>query len=266
MSEVLDETQAPAESGEAGADLSPAADAAASSGADEGASSAPATEAAPAWNVDDPAFRTAVEDAADAMVQARLAPLMQQLEQGTPQQQQAAAEQIQELGDLNPFDDDFGQNLDARFAQMQQMMQEMVQQVQAPLQEQQQQAEAARLDGLVADLIADDVARNGDLSEKGVELLNAVGVQILPEFSQRYGQGSPRALEATIQKAGSIVREFAKMEREAGAEAYKNETATLAGVRGEPAAGLAGTSGSQTTPDVGSWDSFRAIDQRYASH
>lgn len=212
----------------AGADLSSDAAPSVESGASgEGDTPAPATVEAPAWDADNPAFREAVQQETQALIEAQLARL------APPSVEQPVEAQIP---NLDPFDENFAQNLAT-------LLQQTVQGAVSPLLEtaQQQQAAAneAHWNDVVQDVIADETSRNGDLTTEELEALNLIGVSIMPEMHGKYGQ-TPRAVEATVHRAAAQVRAIITAAEERGIERYKNELGTLGGARTELGAGGTG--------------------------
>jgi hypothetical protein len=93
-----------------------------------------------------------------------------------------------------------------------------------------------------------DITRNGELPEKAKALVDTLGVQFLPQYEGLYGKGSPRALEATVAKTTSVIRDLVAEAKAAGVEEYKGQIGNLGGARGEP--GTAGTPGAQGLADT----------------
>lgn len=183
---------------------------------------------APAWTPDDPAFREAVQQETQALIEAQLARLAPQ----TVEQPETPA-----IPNLDPFDENFAANLAAL---LQQTVQGAVSPLLATAQQQQQAATEAHWNEIVQDVIADETTRNGDLSQQEIDALNLIGVTIMPEMQAKYGQ-TARAVEATVQKAAAQIRAIKADAATAAIEAYKNELGTLGGARGElPATGGGG--------------------------
>lgn len=182
----------------------------------------PAVETAPtpAWTPDDPAFREAVERETHALVQAEIARLV-------PQTAETPA--APELPELDPFDPAFAANLA-------QLIRQNMEGVVAPLlstaQQQQDAANQAHWNTVVEDVIADETSRNGDLSTDEIAALNLIAVTIMPQMHEKYGQ-TPRAVEATVQKAAAQVRAITAAAEARAVERYKNELGTLGGARTE---------------------------------
>lgn len=184
---------------------------------------------APAWTPDDPAFREAVQQETQALIEAQLARLAPQ----TVEQPETPA-----IPNLDPFDENFAANLAAL---LQQTVQGAVSPLLATAQQQQQAATEAHWNEIVQDVIADETTRNGDLSADELEALNLIGVSIMPEMQAKYGHQTPRAVEATVHKAAAQVRAITAAAEARGIERYKNELGTLGGARGElPANGGGG--------------------------
>lgn len=260
----------------AGSDPSPTAPAAPAATAPTGSPAeggepvtppAGATEPAPAWSPEqlqgDPGFRDFIAQEAAQIAEQRLSALLEQFSTAEP-----AAGQGQDpnagLAALDPFSDDFGQALDQRFETMLARVEQMVGQVAQPLQQQMQQANVAEGEQRIQDMIADDVARNGDFprapgetESKAQQLVQPLAEVMFNDIAARYGN-TPRAVEIAIQQASATVRGIIA---EAGAAAiaeHTNRLAGLAGAHGEPAAGAVGAQGVPDTLDPGE------ITRRYA--
>lgn len=98
---------------------------------------------------------------------------------------------------------------------------------------------------LVEDMIANEVARNGDLSENALLMVDARAMQILPELNQRYGTNPdgtarPGVVERAIEQAASEVRGLLGEHAGSELEQERNRLATLASQHGEPGPGGGG--------------------------
>lgn len=191
--------------------------------------SSPATETAPAWDANDPAFRDAIRQEAEALVQAQLAGL----------QQEATSSDEPEPISLDPFDENFGTNL-------QKMLRAELAQISQPLQAQQEAARNAEGEQRIQDMIADDLTRNGDLSDAGKAQVRPLVNVFFGEFAEVYGPSS-KAVELATQKAAAAVRQIEKNAETRAVERYKNELGTLSGAPTElgagPTGGAVGASG-----------------------
>lgn len=232
--------------GEAGAVPSPDVDA-----TGEAVAPAAATETTPAWSPDNPDFVRAVEDRAAEVVQAQLGPLVELLQQNTfadPGQQQTPG-----LPDFDPLDPDSVRAYnDARDQRMLSTIQQLIGQVAQPLQAQQDAAREQAGEENLKDMLADDIARNGEFStdpeadKRARQMVRTLAENVLPSYTQRYGFGA-RAAEASMAHAAREVRALLGPVRQQGAAEHANRTATLAGVHGEPGTGVPGV---ETVSDV----------------
>lgn len=237
--------------------------------------SAGATEpAAPAWSPEDPIFAQAVDDRALALIDERFGPIAQLLEQTLGGGDPAAAAGAQPGASgmpqvqLDPFDESFGGNLaqllQAQNQQMLAQVQQLIGQVAQPLQAQMEQQTTAEGNQRLQDMIADDVARNGDFprapgetESKAQSLVQPLAEALFPAIAARYGSGH-RAAEVAIQQASSTLRAIVAEAGAAAVAAHQNQLGTLAGARTEPGGGAGGAQGVADTQDP------REITQRYA--
>lgn len=145
---------------------------------------------------------------------------------------------------LDPLEDDFEQRLNqwaenkfapyAEYVQMQQMREG-----------------SARAE----DILADDIARNGEFifndpkSETGdsKQKARALADSYIGEMNQQYPNDPRHAAEAALAKAAQDVRDWETNVRQAAIEQYKNELAGLGGARRELGAGINGQQFSMPT-------------------
>lgn len=261
---------------EAGAALpSPDAPVIAGAAGDEATPSDAATDTAPAWTPeqihalrDHPEFQSFLADEAGAVARAQLQSILQEYaaqEQGGYREQEAGLGDIDFAEFLNPLEDNFGTNLAQFMAHSQQAAAQQilgaVQQMLSPILEERQEKLLGEGSQRIDDILADDVARNGDwnAAEQAPQLVKTLAPLFMRQAEARYGEGTPRAAEAALAHAASTVRQLDKAAHDKGFEAGKNWTQTLAdGGRSEPGVGAAG---AQTFPEA---TNLSEITQRYA--
>lgn len=215
--------------------------------------SAAATDAAPAWTPESPEFRQAVAEMAGQEAERRF----QQLLHEAQQEQQYAAEP-QGPPPVDPFSDDYSEQLAAREQWMiEQITGQMQQAIQPLLQSHQQQVSAEGQAGM-KDILADLASREGDFNQ---DAAFQVRDAFLRDAVDQYGPNM-RAAEIGLANAAKFVRGLEQAAEQRGYEKGKNYAATLAGVPGEPAAGVSGAaSGAQTLPEA---NSLSDVTKRYA--
>lgn len=230
------------------------------------------TDPAPAWSPDNPAFLEAVDQRAIDLYEQRFGPLQQLLEQsfaGDPAAAQQGQQQQQQLLPPDPFSDNYQQELaaynQARDEQMYARFEEMLGQVAQPLNARIQSETVAEGQQRLQDMIADDVARNGDFprapgqtESQAQKLIMPLAEALFPQIAERYGVGT-RGAEMAIQQASSTVRAIIAEAGAAAVEAHKNQNATLLAVQGEPGTAVAGAQGLSDTQDPSE------ITRRYAA-
>lgn len=168
---------------------------------------------------------------------------------------------------LDPFADDYSQQLAAL---IQQTVAQAVQPLSATFQQQQQAAAQAESEQRVQDVIADDVARNGEFvtgdtdeqkaaDRQARQLVRTLAEQSFPEYAARYGAGD-RAAAFAIEKAAAQVRSLLAAAGQTAVARHQNHLGTLAGAPGEvPGVGGAAAT-EQPVVKIGS----RVVD-RYAA-
>jgi hypothetical protein len=156
--------------------------------------------------------------------------------------------------------DEFGQvTPESLLAAMRQTAIEAAQAANRPLLDQITQAQAEQAASqreehyseLVEDMIASNIARNGDLAstpaaqETAIGLLEARAMQLLPSLNEKYGRnpdGSarPGVLERAIEQAASELRAYSGLTGEAALTQERNRLGELAGAGAEPGPGGGG--------------------------
>lgn len=238
--------------GEAGAVLSPES-AATPPGAPEGEAVTPAaaTETAPAFTPESPEFRHAVADMAGEEAERRFQQLLHEAQAQQGMEQQGPPP-------VDPFSDDYSDQLAAREQWMIEQITGQVQQAIQPLIQSHQQQQSAEGQAGMKDILADIAAREGDFNQGAAF---EVRDSFLREAVEQYGP-SMRAAEIGLANAAKFVRQLESGAEARGYEKGKNYASTLAGVPGEPAAGVSGAaSGAQTMPEA---NSLSDVTKRYA--
>lgn len=176
------------------------------------------------------------------------------LQQFATQTGQPVQQVAQQSGyDISQLTDEYG-NLDPqKFAAFQsQRDQAIVTQMQQMFQPLQQQFESQREAAVIAegeqrlqDIMADDIARNGEFAPdpeanaQAVEMVNTLAAQLFPDLEQRYGS-TPQTAELAMTRAAAQVRGLLRSVGGAAVAQTQGTLATLAGAHGEPGAGGAG--------------------------
>lgn len=224
----------------------------------EAASDAAGAELASAWAADDPDFIDAVDARATELFERQfgsLMPLLSALANGEATQ---GAEPVQ-FGPLDPLDESFGPNLDARLQAFEQRLAGMVEQITQPLAAREEAEREATGNTRVDGWIADDLDRNGQLGAKATAQIRPLAEALLPQFVARYGNG-PRAAEMAVQRAVATIRDLVTEASSTGVEQHNDRLGKLAGVR--PEIGAGGGSGVVTFPEkIG--QSNRELAQKY---
>lgn len=175
------------------------------------------------------------------------------LEQFSTQGQTAQQGAAQQGYDISTLTDEYG-NLDpAKFAAFQQQqeerivsrMQEMFNPIQQTFAQQQEASVIAEGEQRLQDILADDVARNGEFASdptadaEARELVRTLAENMFSEIADRYGQ-TPRSAEIAMTRAAERVRGLLKTAGGAAVSQTQNQLATLATAHGEPGAHGAG--------------------------
>lgn len=253
---------APAGADPSGTAAAPAAaEPAAAVGANGGEPEPPAgaTDVAPAWSPEDPRFIDAVDGRALELIEQRFGPIAELLQQtlgadggqgpGYAQPGQPGAAQ-QQLVPPDPFSDNYAQEMaayqQARDEQMFGRIEQMIGQIAQPLNDRTEKETVAEGEQRLKDMLTDDISRNGEFprlpgqtDSKSEQLVRPLAQALFPQIAQRFGNG-PRAAEVAMSQAAQTVREIVAEAGAAALEAERNRTATLAGARGDVAAGASG--------------------------
>lgn len=215
-----------------------------------------ATPAPAAIDYDDPRLQDLIQNQASQIAQQTLEQMVQRSQMQQPQAQQGfdPSQLLDEYGNVNPA------ALATLMQQQQQTTLQAVQEMFTPLASQmqaQQEAETiASGEARLEDILADDIARNGDFvraagntpeqvaqaqeADKAARaLVRTTADQMFPEIAQRHG-ATPRAAEIAMGRAADQVRSLLRVAGQSAQAAQANQLATLAGQHGEP--GSAGTS------------------------
>lgn len=177
------------------------------------------------------------------------------LEQFVNQQQGGQQAQPQAGVDLSQLTDEYGnlspQGLAALLESNNQRLlgtiNQQLQAIQAPIAQQQEAQVVAEGNQRLQDIIADDIARNGDFASdpeadaQAREMVTTLAATMFPDLSQRYGP-NPRTAELAMTRAAEQVRGLLRSAGVAAVSQTANQLATLAGApQGEPGSGVAGT-------------------------
>lgn len=208
---------------------------------------------APEW-ISSPEFQQAVRDAAaaeaEAIAGAQFGGLLEELQRIAAAEDPAVGHTAAGTPTLDPYSDSFGTDL-ATFVQQQNQqllgeVKQMFEQFQQPFLARAEQETVAEGEARIKDMIADDIARNGDLPETAKQMIRTLASDYFAEAEARYGK-TARAAEHAIGRAAQVVRGLVNESRQAAADAEANRTATLAGAPNEPAG--TGASGVVTFPE-----------------
>lgn len=144
-----------------------------------------------------------------------------------PQQQPQGPEPVQ----LDPLDDNFQSQLDQYIDQKFSGYQEYVQ-------AQQFREGEAR----AQDIIADDIAANGDfVFAESKDKARALANNYIGEMNQQYPRDPGKAAEAALHKAAQDVRDWETAVGKAYHEQQLNQLSSLSGARPQPGVGTNGT-------------------------
>lgn len=151
---------------------------------------------------------------------------------------------------LDPYSEDFGQNL---LAAMQGIVQQAISPVAQTFEQQAYQAQIAQGEQYAQDIIADALASGADVSDAGKEAIRPFAEAFMPQAVKRYGE-SPRAAEMAIHMAIDHVRSIEKAAAERALAQHTNYTASLAGAPagepgGAPSAAVPGQPQKYLSPD-----------------
>lgn len=209
------------------------------------AAAEPVVPDVPAWSPDDPRFQEAVDLRAAEIARGEISQLFTQFEQQKPQFE---GDPVDPYEFLDPSSDQFGGNLLQLLAQRDQFMLGQMQQLFQPVQQRYQNESIAEGQQRIQDVIADDFAKNGEVTlpadapVKVGEVIKDMASLYLPEMENRFGQNTARAAEQAITKATGVVRQLVAAAEQAGAAKNANHLATLTGARVEPGTAAAAIS------------------------
>lgn len=157
----------------------------------------------------------------------------------------AAPQLVDEYGNLNPA------GLTSLLQQQQEQLlgaiDQRLQRVEAPLAQQQEAAIVAEGEQRLNDILADDIARNGEFASdptadaQARQLVATIASTIFPELAERYG-ANPKAAELSMTRAAAQVRSLLQSAGSSAVTQTQNQLATIAGAHGEPGAHGAGIS------------------------
>lgn len=201
---------------------------------DEATAGPPSPETAaaspPAFNVDDipPEVLEDLAAQAEARFAARLEQMFGADGNAAPGGEAAAGFEI------DPFSDDFGGQLAQMFQTFGQGLMQQLDQRLAPVTNRFEKEEVGEWENRIKDFVADDMARNGDLTDPAKGVVDKIGTLFLGEAEQRYGNNPGRKMEYAVGKATGLIRSIETAADERGYQRAKNELATLAGAQTEP--------------------------------
>lgn len=188
----------------------------------------------------DPRFRDAVAEEAGALLQAQLPRYLEQYLPPAPGAAPAPASGQFDWTQVDPYGDDFGAQLGQGIqATIQQALQASLGPVTQTLEHAQQAAALDQGEQVAQDMIADQIARGGDVTDEGKNAIRGLAEAFMPLAVERYGE-SPRAAEAAIDTAYNTIRQIEQAAAQKAIAQHTNHVATLAGANGEPGIGTAG--------------------------
>lgn len=202
-----------------------------------------ATEAAPAAP-EAPALDPLELQAELDHMRSQYTDLVSYLEQAQGQQQ---APQAAAAASSPDFFDEYGNFDPAKFAIWQEQRDsgllskvgEMFTPLQQTFAQQQESAVIAEGEQRLADILADDISRNGEFASdeqadaKARELVATLASQMFPDLAERYGP-TPKTAEIAMTRAATEVRSLLRSVGGAAVSQNQNQLATLAGAHGEP--------------------------------
>ena len=217
------------------------------------------TDTSSGWSADDPAFQSAVDERSASIAEAKF----QQLLAGLANDDNSDYEYEQPLDfELDPFSDDYGQQLAQLIAQSQQSTMQQIQQLLSPLLSQHEAAADAEGQQRIKDIIADITNREGDLTNEGKGAVESIAPLFLEQFENTYGPGA-RAAEMALGQAAKVIRSIETSAATKAVERYKNELSTIGGARGVPAGGASGVEGGPRPTSI--IDAGRRFAERHAA-
>lgn len=177
---------------------------------------------------------------------AELYSVLQQFADRAEQGQFAQDVRQQTGADVTSLVDEYGNFNPQAFAQWQaqreQALTNQIGQMLQPLQQTFQQQQEAQIvsegEQRLQDMLADDIARNGEFASdpeadaQARDLVTTLASQMFPDISQRYG-ATPQAAEIAMTRAASQVRGLLRSASGAAVSQTQNQLATLAEAKGE---------------------------------
>lgn len=137
-------------------------------------------------------------------------------------------------GSLDPLDENFGEALGMGIrSEIQAALQQAFQPLSQTLTELQTQEQLNAYQEQKKDVIADEIARNGDLTEAGRVLLESLTDSYVQDAVERYGP-SPRAMEHAVASAAEFIRQLEREAEERALKRHENQLRTLSEATGEP--------------------------------
>ena len=212
--------------GEDGADPSATPSPSAEAEAVEVAPSAEA--AAPSWLASEDDFHASVAEQAARVADQRFQQWLEQIANEAPAEDASPSE----VDLLDP--EQFAQFLEQRDQKLLQQFQGLM----SPLLQSHEKQTVTEAQERVKDILSDIATREGEFDRDAAEKLAHA---FLPEAKQRLGQG-PRAAEHALAQAAKYVRSLEAKAASAAVEAYKNQSATIAGAPTDTAVNGSGTS------------------------
>lgn len=173
-------------------------------------------------------------------------------QQGQPQLQELAANLVDEFGAVNP--QALLQVLGMSQQGLLQAIDQRFQQFSAPLEAQREAEQTARGEERLKDVLADDIARNGEFASSpeadaaARERVRQRASDIFEELAPVYGETS-RVAEMAMLRAAQQERDYLRAVRGEAASEAVNRLSTLAGAPGEPGGAANGAIGGR--PDFG---------------
>lgn len=159
------------------------------------------------------------------------------------------AQQAPGVPSIDPFADDFGQQLQQLLAAERQATVDAMREMFAPMQQQQQAQQQAEGDEMIRTAITETATRLGGIRGGDAAInrvLAAVRTDFFPEAARVYGQ-TDRAAEVAIERALTAEREYQAAIVAAGVGQHVEHINTLAGAR--PEIGVGSGSGVVTMAD-----------------
>jgi hypothetical protein len=214
-----------------------------------------------------PEFLEAVQAQAAYVADQRLQQFIAEAQAEAMRQQQTAGLDpsmlVDELGNVDPGA--LAGLIQQSNQQMLQAVQQMIQGLAAPLAAREQAETLAEGEQRLADILTDDIARNGEFSPdpkadaRARQMVREQSDRVFDELASRFGGAQaviqaglgPRLAEAAMSQAAADVRELFSLVGGSVLARQQNQAATLAGAPREPGVG-AGAGVVTTTADIGS--------------